>query len=254
MVKAAKNLLIGLSAFGLAVGGITAISPSTLEPVAVYASLEDDIAGGISNTEISRDDQSVADWISQQRGVTGEQLNKASQTLSPITNLVGYIVGGAVTLVFIGIFAITALDLVYISLPPFRNMLYKSGTDGTGAYTGGMPGGGYQMGYGYGGAGGAAGGSAKPTQWISDEAVACAAMLGGSSQSANNGVGPVNGNQQNVPMKSVIGTYFKKRIGFMIFLVIAAIVLTSSVLLGTGVNLAQWVLKIISFVNGYIPS
>lgn len=259
MVKVAKNLLIGLSAFGLAVCGITAVSPTTLEPVAVYASLEDDIAGGISNTEISRDDQSVADWISQQRGVTGEQLNKASQTLSPITNLVGYIVGGAVTLVFIGIFAITALDLVYISLPPFRNMLYKSGTDGTGAYTGGMPGGGYQRGYGYGGAGGASGGSAKPTQWISDEAVACAAMLGGSSQSANMGMGPagpinMNGNPQNVPMKSVIGTYFKKRIGFMIFLVIAAIVLTSSVLLGTGVNLAQWVLKIISFINGYIPS
>lgn len=134
-------------------------------------------------------------------------------------------------------------------------MLYKAGTDGTGAYTGGMPGGGYQRGYGYGGAGGAAGGSAKPTQWISDEAVACAALLGGSAQSAGN-MGPAGGPggaQQNVPTKSVIGMYFKKRIGFMLLLVVSAIVLTSSILLGTGVNLAQWVLKLIGLINSYIP-
>lgn len=269
MKNVAKWLLIGMATFGLTMSGVAVTSSLSSEPVAVYATLEDDlggtstqnnqgndISGALRDQQVSEDDQSVANWIKNQRGMTGEQINKASQTLSPITNLLGYVVGGAVVIVFVAIFAITALDLVYISVPPVRNLLYKAGTDGTGAYTGGMPGGGYQRGYGYGGAGGAAGGSAKPTQWISDEAVACAALVGGSSQSVGN-MGPVGGpggNQQNVPTKSVIGMYFKKRIVFMILLVVAAIVLTSSVLLGTGVNLAQWVLKLVSLLNSYIPT
>lgn len=269
MKNVAKGLLIGMATFGLTMSGVAVTSSLSSEPVAVYATLEDDlggtstqnnqgndISGALRDQQVSEDDQSVANWIKNQRGMTGEQLNKASQTLSPITNLLGYVVGGAVVIVFVAIFAITALDLVYISVPPVRNLLYKAGTDGTGAYTGGMPGGGYQRGYGYGGAGGAAGGSAKPTQWISDEAVACAALVGGSSQSVGN-MGPAGGpggNQQNVPTKSVIGMYFKKRIVFMILLVVAAIVLTSSVLLGTGVNLAQWVLKLVSLLNSYIPT
>lgn len=269
MKNVAKGLLIGMATFGLTMSGVAVTSSLSSEPVAVYATLEDDlggtpaqsnqgndISGALRDQQVSEDDQSVANWIKNQRGMTGEQLNKASQTLSPITNLLGYVVGGAVAIVFVAIFAITALDLVYISIPPVRNLLYKAGTDGTGAYTGGMPGGGYQRGYGYGGAGGAAGGSAKPTQWISDEAVACAALVGGSSQSVGN-MGPAGGpggNQQNVPTKSVIAMYFKKRIVFMILLVVAAIVLTSSVLLGTGVNLAQWVLKLVSLLNSYIPA
>lgn len=273
MKSVAKGMIIGIATFGLALSGVTATTMLNSKPIAVYATLEDDLGGtpaqgyqqgnapaqndlgnALRDQQISQDDQSVADWIKNQRGMSGEQLQKASQTLSPLTNLLGYIVGGAVALIFVAIFAITAIDLVYISVPPVRNLLYKAGTDGTGAYTGGMPGGGYQRGYGYGGAGGAAGGSAKPTQWISDEAVACAALLGGSAQSAGN-MGPAGGPAgQSVPTKSVIAMYFKKRIVFMIVLVVCAIVLTSSVLLGTGVNLAQWVLKLIGLINSYIPA
>ena len=104
------------------------------------------------------------------------------------------------------------------------------------------------------GAGGASGGTQKPTQWISDEAVMCASLLGGSSQAQNPGMMGGQMQQQSVPMKSVIGTYFKKRIFFMVLLAICVIILTSSALLGTGVNLAQWGLKIINMMNGYIPS
>ena len=52
----------------------------------------------------------------------------------------------------------------------------------------------------------------------------------------------MQGGQDQMSKKSVIGMYFKKRIFFMILLAICAIVLTSSVLLGTGVNLALWLL------------
>lgn len=236
------------------------VSVVSLQPEVVLAeSLEDNVSNDStpeqSNSGMSEDDQDVANWIKNQRGMTGDQLETASQTLSPLLNLVGYVIGGALCIVFVGMFGMTALDLVYITIPPFRNVLYKAGTDGTGAYTGGGPAGGYGYGGGYGGryggVGGASGGTMKPTQWISDEAVQCAAMLGGSAQAQNQGY---SGGQQAVPMKSVIATYFKKRIVFMILLVITAIVLTSSALLGVGVNLAAWVMKIITMINGYIPT
>lgn len=224
-----------------------------------YGEVEE--SGGLSDGELSKDDKSVGDYIKGQRGMTGEQLEEAGRKLSPLTNIIGYFVGGVVVIIFAAVFAITALDLLYIVLPPLRNVLYKAGTDGTGAMTGGMVGGGgYGMRGGYGAqagmVGGAAGGTAKPTQWISDEAVQCAAMLGGSAQSTPiGGAMPGVGGQmpQNMPMKSVIGTYFKKRVFFMILLAICVIVLTSSVLLGTGVNLAEWIVRMIDGLNNSIP-
>ena len=218
-------------------------------------SMEDDVAS-YSNTSDAND---VGNWIKSQRGLTGEQLNVASGTLSPLTNAIGYVVGAIVVLIFAGITLITALDLLYIAIPPVRNILYKAGTDGTGAYTGGMPGGGYNRGgmgmMGMGGVGGAAGGSAKPTQWVSDEAVQCAALMGGSAPNQMGGpMGP--GMQQpnaQVNKGSVITAYFKKRAFFLVILAVCVIILTSSALLGTGVNLAQWGIKLINIVNGYIP-
>ena len=265
-----RYLACFLLAGTLSVGGVSAFSISSQETV-MASTLEDDVSGGNSNTDdsgqsnsdsgMSEDDQEVANWIKKQRGMTGDQLETASTTLSPSLNLVGYVIGGALCLIFVGMFGITALDLLYITIPPIRNVLYKAGTDGTGAYTGGGPaggfGGGYGNGYGggrFGGVGGASGGSMKPTQWISDEAVQCAAMLGGSNQAQMQGqFGMQGGNQQPMPMKSVIGTYFKKRLFFMILLVITAIILTSSIMLDVGVNLAAWVMKIITMINGHIP-
>lgn len=270
MVK--KFLVSTMTAVSLAIGvaGFTGSCLSfALMPTTVYAeSMEDlgsdessDSNGNLSDGNISDDDKSVGDFISGKRGMTGEQLDTASRKVSPITNIAGYFVGGAVAILFALVFVITALDLIYITVPPTRNVLYKAGTDGTGAMTGGMPGGGgYGMRGGYGmqqvQMGGATGGTSKPTQWISDEAVQCAALLGGSAQSTPIGgsLGAQQGQMpQNLPMKSVIKEYFKKRVFFMIFLALSVIVLTSSVLLGTGVNLAEWFLKILDGVNNSIP-
>lgn len=267
----ARGLVIGLAAVGLVLAGTTATTVTYNEPLSVYAagSLEDDLGGTTNNggtanpnSEISEDDQAVGDWISGHRGMTGEQLQTASETLSPITNAIGYVVGAIVVLVMVLVSLITALDLLYISFPPIRNLLYKAGTDGTGAYTGGMPGGGYgrgMMGMGMGGMGGAAGGTHKPTQWVSDEAVMCAALMGGSAQAQGGMPGMPGGYgmqqpQQQMSTKSVIGMYLKKRIFFLILLVIGVMVLTSSAIMGTGVNLAQWGIKLINMINGYIPN
>lgn len=111
MKSVAKGLLVGMATFGLAMSGVAVVSSMGNEPIAVYATLEDDLGGiptqgnqgtqstapaqngdlgnALKDQQISQDDQSVANWIKNQRGMTGEQLNKASQTLSPITNMLG---------------------------------------------------------------------------------------------------------------------------------------------------------------------
>lgn len=249
-----------------------------LKGITAYA-LEDNLSnsmGGSSSIlgsgEISEDDQAIGNWISSQRGMTAENINNASQTLGPLTNILGNIVGGIIVLVFAGVFVITALDLLYISFPPIRNVLYKGGPAGgmsaQPAMGGGMMGGG-MMGRGM--MGGMMGGGnpgmaaeQRPIQWISDEAIQCAAMLnsGGAAGGAPMGGSPMmagamamqqQASGANMSMKSVIGMYFKKRAVFMVLLAVCAIVLTSSALLGTGVNLAMWLTKIINSVNNNIP-
>lgn len=243
----------------------------------VYANgVEDTIGSGgntignigdqIAQQPLSPDDQDMVDWISGQRGVTGEQLETASQLLSPVTAIIGYVTGAILVLTITFVTLITALDLLYIAIPPVRNLLYKAGTDGTGAYTGGMAAGGFQGGMG--GIGGAAGGTAKPTQWVSDEAVACAALIGGSAQTqpamgmggmgmggmpmGAPGMSPNGGAAtpgKTYPLRTVIGMYFKKRVVFMILLGLCIIVLTSSILMDTGVNIARWFLKLMGMLN-----
>lgn len=224
----------------------------------------DDLFGGLKDQEIDPEDKGVSDWLKDQRGVNSKQLESATQTMSPITNIIGYITGGIIILTVVGVVAITALDLLYIAVPPTRNFLYKAGTDGTGGFTGGFGAGGYgRMGGMAMGAGGAAQGSNKPTQWVSDEAVACAAMLGGSAQSAQGGMMPGMGmgygamgamgaqqQQGQMKTKSVIAMYFKKRLFFLILLAVCIIVLTSSAIMNCGVNLAEWFLKIVNMLNG----
>lgn len=222
---------------------------------------DDDLFGGLKDQEIDPEDKGVSDWLKDQRGVNSKQLESATQTMSPITNIIGYITGGIIILTVVGVVAITALDLLYIAVPPTRNFLYKAGTDGTGGFTGGFGAGGYErMGGMSMGAGGAAQGTNKPTQWVSDEAVNCAAMLGGSAQSAQGGMMPGMGmgygamgaqqQQGQMKTKSVIAMYFKKRLFFLILLAVCIIVLTSSAIMNCGVNLAEWFLKIVNMLNG----
>jgi len=244
----------------------------------VYATndLEDDLAGQqssqqsqssdgtffdeIAKQEIGKDDKDFADWIGKQGGLSNEQMETASRTMSPVVNLIGYVTGAIIVLLMTGITLITALDLLYITVPPIRGLLYKGGQNGS---QGGMPGatGGFGGLGGFGRRYGAMGANGQPQghqsiQWISDEAIACVALLGGSAQTGTAGMqtGAVGGmsmpNQQPQSTKSVIGTYFRKKLFFILLLAICLIVLTSSVVLDCGINLGQWVLKIISMFNG----
>lgn len=211
------------------------------------------ILNDIGGQKVNDSDQEMVDFFNNHSwGATGENLNEASNMMAPVTNILGRIAGIAVILTIAGVVVITSLDLLYIAIPPLRNILYKPGTNGAGGAMG-------MSGAQVGGAG-----SKKPTQWVSDEAVACAALLGGSASATPmgmggmgamggmGGMGAMGGTQQNEGMttKSVIFTYLKKRVFFLILLGICTIVLTSSAIMGTGVNLANWVLKFITYFNG----
>ena len=230
----------------------------------------------LNKGEVSQDDKAVVDLIKNQDIMSSENLETAQNLLSPVTNVIGILTGIIVAFASAAIFLITALDLLYISVPPVRPYLYASNTDGTGGMTGGRMGmmGGMQSMPGNGAAG------PKRHQWVSDEAVQCAAMLGGSAATAGAGMrgmggagwgmgGPgmggmgmggmgmggnmgMGGSPESATRGSVIKVYFKKRLVFMILFAICIVVLTSSVLIGTGANLALWVLKILDAINKLI--
>ena len=202
---------------------------------------------------VSEDDKALGNFLGQHRGVTSDQLNSASEVVSPITNAVGYIAAFIIALTASAIFLITALDILYIAVPFVRPFLYTSGTDGTGAMTAGRYGGGPG---GYGGYGGYAqntpsSSSGRRHQFISDEAVTCAALLGGSSRTENIGA---PGQRTNETRGSVIKAYLVKRAGFMVLFVICVVVLMSSALMGTGANLANFSIKIITAINNALKS
>ena len=226
-----------------------------VESTNVVEVASNDVSSFLNEGSVGSEDASVGNFIKNHRGATSEQMNTAAQALSPVTNILGYVSGGIVALIMAAIFLITALDLLYIAIPPVRQFLYTPGTDGTGAMTAGRGGYGGYGGYGGMGGMGAQQPAKKPVQLISDEAVQCVALLGGSS--TTEGMGAMNrmgggfGSQPQAQMSkgSVIKTYFIKRAFFMVLLVICIIVLSSSVLLGTGVNLANWGIKLIDAFN-----
>lgn len=202
---------------------------------------------------VSEDDKALGNFLWQHRGVTSDQLNSASEIASPVANAFGYIAAFIIALTASAIFLITALDILYIAVPFVRPFLYTAGTDGTGAMTAGRYGGGPG---GYGGYGGYAQNTSSSSggrrhQFISDEAVTCAALLGGSSRTENIGA---PGQRSNETRGSVIKAYLVKRAGFMVLFVLCVVVLMSSALMGTGANLANFSIKVITAINNALKS
>lgn len=211
--------------------GMMGISSILNNPLSVLAGNLDGMeSGGTGGSSLTADDAAVGDIIRNHRGMTAEQMATASDALSPFTNFCGTVVGGAVAIIYAGVFVITAADLLYISLPPLRPLLLKN-----------------QQGEG------------SKLQLISDEALSIVAN-GGNGGGSSSGGDMMGGGFGAQPQSSGSGkssskivAYFKARFLFMIFLVITTMVLTSSVIMGTGVNLAEWGLKLLQSFNDFIP-
>lgn len=260
-----------------------------VSPVAIFANSLDDISNGSSSSSTSNTTDSnssssgaVSDYLNGYTPITDENMAKASTLASPFANFLGTVAGGIVIVVQAAIIVVTALDLAYIGLPFTRSLLNPSYGAGGGAAGGGMGMGGMGMG-GFGGGYGRMGGmggmggmqgqgdqgsSGLRRQWVSDEAVL--AVQNAQPQQSGGGMGGMGmggmgmggmgmggmGGQQQQPQstKSVIATYFKSRVFFIIIFTIATIILTSSILTHSGINLAQLLMKLIGKGNTMISN
>lgn len=238
-------------------------------PFACYAAEDMDGVAQGSQTQQSQQNQqqagndgdvgAIGDYMRGYTPVDDEDMAKANQMASPITNFIGSVIGVIVVLASTGIFLITALDLCYIGIPFTRHLLtmkYQLVSDealacapGAAApqQSGGMNG---QMG-GFGGGmnsqmGGFGGGMNSG--------------FGGGMNGGMNGfgggmnsMGGQMGAQQGQPStKSCVVQYLKKRIVFIVVFTICTIILLSSAITGCGINLASLLLKILNKINGGI--
>lgn len=211
----------------------------------------------------SSGDNPLTGYMKKYKPITEDNMKQAGVVATPIVNAIGTVTGFVLLIVMAGVGLITAIDLAYIGIPRLRPLLAPNagGTQagGMGMHGRGMMGGGMM------------GGSSQPSagghQWVSDEALASVAMAGASVQPAGGGMPPMGGGmgmmgggmmggtpQQPVKQSSVIFTYLKKRVFFVILFAVALILLTSSVLLDCGINIAELSIKVFNKLNGNISN
>lgn len=195
---------------------------------------------------------SIQDVMRGYNAVDQESMEKANQLASPLADIIGVLTGFIIAITTALIFLVTALDILYISVPFVRKFLNPEVAQG------GMPGGmGMRGGMGMGMQGNQGGGGHR---WVSDEAVQAlqaagvadggqAGAMGG--MNGYGGMGAMGAQQQQSGGKSSVMSYLKKRAFFLIVFAITSTILMSSLLLDCGLNLADLLYKIISlFTDG----
>lgn len=202
---------------------------------------------GDVNTHVERQGSDVSDTLKGFKPVTKEDMAKARQSSSWLTDIIGYAISILVILTFLGIGLITALDVLYMAFPPVRSFLYTAGTDGAGGMSGMNMSGNSSIG---------------GRQWVSDEAVQVASMLGGSAQATGHAPGMGMGMPMGMmempgaqsPQKQqgggrvAIGVYLQKRVVFLFFLGLASVLLFTSAFTDFGINVGGMVLELLSML------
>lgn len=252
-----KSFISRLTLIFTLVCSITCFSPIS----ASAGSLDDLSSGDVSNDTYTglTEDSALTDYLRGYTPITDENMQKASTLSSPIVSALGTASGFIIMCVSGGIFFITALDLVYIGIPPLRSFLNPSMQSGGASPMGGM---GMGMGgYGMGGSPQGGQGQSAKRRWVSDEAVACVNMAQSGGQQGGMGMGMGMNSmmggmqqQQSQPTKSVIFEYLKKRSFFIIIFTVATVLLMSSLFTDCGLNLAELLDKIIQRLNGTVSS
>ena len=194
--------------------------------------------------------------------VNNEDLASATKFASPFVKAVKYIIAviTAVFTVLLGL--VTMLDLLYLAVPPIRNLLCNEQPQTAGGMGGGMGMGMGGMGMGRMGMGGM--GANQPAQsgigrFVSDEAVAALSEATQQAQGASGGMGMGMGmggmgmgmgmggmgaQQAKPKTKSVILLYLKKRAFAVIMFVICLVLFTSTLFTDLGLYIGQWVVDI----------
>ena len=184
-------------------------------------------------------------------GVDSEATAKANTYLEPLAKIGNMAFAIIIGFTAVAIFVLTGVDLMYIGVPPVRRFLAPEAQSSGGGMSGGFGGGGFGGGGfgggGFGGGYGAMGGGtqSKPSglgRWISDEAMS--AVSASEPQSSGGGFGGGFGGQQEAPKSgSVILSYLKKRIIFLVAFGVCVILLGTTIFTDMGVSLGMWILE-----------
>lgn len=222
-------------------------SNSTKENTTNSAETNSGTTGDVNTGTSQRQGSDVSDTLKGFKPVTKEDMAKARQSSSWLTDIIGYAISLLVILTFLGIGLITALDVLYMAFPPVRSFLYTAGTDGAGGMSGMNMSGNSSIG---------------GRQWVSDEAVQVASMLGGSAQATGHAPGMGMGMPMGMmgmpgaqsPQKQqgggrvAIGVYLQKRVVFLFFLGLASVLLFTSAFTDFGINVGGMVLELLSML------
>ena len=220
---------------------------STKENTTNSAETNSGTTGDVNTGTGQRQGSDVSDTLKGFKPVPKEDMAKARQSSSWLTDIIGYAISLLVILTFLGIGLITALDVLYMAFPPVRSFLYTAGTDGAGGMSGMNMSGNSSIG---------------GRQWVSDEAVQVASMLGGSAQATGHAPGMGMGMPMGMmgmpgaqsPQKQqgggrvAIGVYLQKRVVFLFFLGLASVLLFTSAFTDFGINVGGMVLELLSML------
>ena len=207
---------------------------------------------GNSNSS-NRDQNNISDQLKGYKSISPEDMQNARANSQWLTSIIGVAISFLIIAVFAFTGFITACDLLYMYVPFVRKFLYSPGTDGTGAMTG---------------MGGTGSTSLLNFQWVSDEAVAVASMLGGSAQATGHmsggmpgvmggggfggpafGMGAQNPQVQQNGGKSPIRVYIGKRLVALTLLGVASVLLFTSAFTDFGINVGGLLLQILSIIQ-----
>lgn len=242
-VNNGTNIVYALDNFGNSSDN----SNSTKENTTNSAETNSGTTGDVNTGTGQRQGSDVSDTLKGFKPVTKEDMAKARQSSSWLTDIIGYAISLLVILTFLGIGLITALDVLYMAFPPVRSFLYTAGTDGAGGMSGMNMSGNSSIG---------------GRQWVSDEAVQVASMLGGSAQATGHAPGMGMGMPMGMmgmpgaqsPQKQqgggrvAIGVYLQKRVVFLFFLGLASVLLFTSAFTDFGINVGGMVLELLSML------
>lgn len=206
----------------------------------------------------------ISDALKGYKAVDKEDVEQARKGSAWLTNLIGVAISFLIIATFAFIGLITALDVLYLSFPPVRGFLYTAGTDGTGGMSGMNMSGTNSIG---------------SRQWVSDEAVQIAAMLGGSAQANGHGypmgmgmgmrtrmgmgmpmggpmgmAGAQSPQEQQGGGRVALGVYLQKRVVFLVLLGLATVLLFTSAFTDFGINVGGMLINVISVIADKLSS
>lgn len=203
-----------------------------------YEEEESSRSAGKSKSSSSADaesykNNSIQSYMKGYKPITDQNMEDASHFANPLTSKIGTLSGIVLMLTMAGIFLVTAVDLIYIYIPPLRGLLGGGQQQSSG--------GGMGMGMGMSSQSQSSGG----WKLVSDDALQ--AVASGGSQSSGGGMGMGMGmSSQPQSKKNVAFAYLKTRVISLTVFGICSVLLFSSLFTDFGMDVGGMVIHFVT--------